>query len=89
MRETDPQRQVIEVLRRFDMRALISPFKRCIRCNGQLRAVDKTAIGDRLPPRTREYYDEFHVCDGCGKVYWKGSHYQRLVDFITQLYSPA
>jgi uncharacterized protein len=85
VRETDPSRQVTEVLRRFDMHGLIAPFKRCIRCNGELRSVDKSQIAEKLPPRTQEYYDEFHVCDQCGKVYWKGSHYQRLADFITRV----
>ncbi|MCL4506141.1 MAG: Mut7-C ubiquitin/RNAse domain-containing protein [Chloroflexi bacterium] len=85
VREADPQRQIIEVLRRFDMHRLIAPFMRCIRCNGVLHRADKEAIGDRLPPHTRDYYDEFHVCDQCGKVYWKGAHYQHLVDFITRI----
>jgi uncharacterized protein len=82
VRETDPQRQAIEVLRRFDLHRSIMPFHRCIRCNGVLRAADKSAIRAALPPRTSEYYDEFRVCDHCGKIYWKGSHYQRLLDFV-------
>lgn len=85
VRETDPLRQVIEVLRRFDLRRMIAPFHRCTRCNGVLRATDKEALGDRLQDGTREHYDEFHVCDQCGKVYWKGSHYQHLLDFIARV----
>lgn len=85
VRQVDPQRQIVEVLHRFDLQGQIAPFHRCIRCNGLLRDVSKEMIGDRLPHHTCEYYDEFHMCDQCGKVYWKGSHYQRLLDFIASL----
>jgi uncharacterized protein with PIN domain len=82
VRETDPQRQVVEVLRRFDLHRSIAPFRRCLRCNGLLQTVDKATVGDRLPPKTHEYYDEFHVCGQCGHIYWKGSHYRHLLDFV-------
>jgi uncharacterized protein len=85
VRETDPLQQVVEVLRRFDLRRLIAPFHRCTHCNGLLQPASKEALGDRLPPGTRETYDEFHVCEQCGQIYWKGSHYQRLLDFIAQV----
>ena len=82
VREADPQRQAIEVLRRFDLRRLIAPFSRCIRCNGLLQRADKNALGDKLPAHTREYYGEFQICSQCSNIYWKGSHYQRLVNLI-------
>jgi uncharacterized protein len=39
-------------------------------------------VCDRLPPRTRQYYNEFHICPECSRIYWKGSHYQRMRKFI-------
>ena len=33
---------------------------------------------DRLEPLTRQHYDDFATCDGCGQVYWNGSHHRRL-----------
>jgi uncharacterized protein with PIN domain len=83
VRETQPRQRLLEVLRRFDLFEAIAPFRRCIRCNGSLRPVSKQAIAHRLPPQTRQYYDEFHVCEGCEQVYWKGSHYQRMQEFIS------
>ncbi len=85
VRQTRPREQLLEVLRRFDLRGLIVPFRRCIRCNGSLAPVSKGSILDRLPPRTRDYYDEFRLCQGCGKIYWKGSHYQRMLEFIRDI----
>jgi uncharacterized protein with PIN domain len=24
------------------------------------------------------YFDEFHICADCSRIYWKGSHYHAL-----------
>ena len=85
VRESNPQTQIVEVLHRFDLRGLIAPFRRCIRCNGLLRTADKDALGEMVPAHAYEHYSEFHQCADCGKVYWKGAHYQHLVDFIRRI----
>jgi uncharacterized protein with PIN domain/sulfur carrier protein ThiS len=85
LRETDPQRQVAEVLRRFDLVPAIRPLRRCMRCNGLLRPVPKEAISARLEPKTRAYYDEFSICETCDQIYWKGSHYERMQVLIQGL----
>jgi uncharacterized protein with PIN domain len=85
MRETAPRRQLLEVLRRFDLFQAVTPFSRCLRCNGTLQPVAKEAISHRLPSRTRLYYDEFSICGECNQIYWKGSHYQRMRQFIERV----
>jgi uncharacterized protein len=82
VRETAPRRQVVEVLRRFELLGSIAAYQRCIRCNGLLQPVHKEMIADQLAPKTRQFYDEFHVCRSCGQIYWKGSHYEPLQQFI-------
>lgn len=87
VRETVPRRQVVEVVRRFDLAGLIQPFARCMRCNGLLCRVPKQEVSDLLPPRTRRYYDTFFRCADCGRIYWHGSHVQRmqgLIDHVRQ-----
>ena len=83
--ETDPERQLVEVVRRFDLLRTIAPFRRCMHCNGLLEPVRKEVIPDRLLPKTRQYYDEFSVCQSCGRIYWKGSHYERMQQLIGRL----
>jgi uncharacterized protein len=82
IRSTSPQQQLVEVLRRFDLLASLTPFSRCLHCNGLLQEVDKEAISDRLPPKTKQYYHEFRRCQSCDRIYWRGSHYQRMQQFI-------
>jgi uncharacterized protein with PIN domain len=86
VRATNPQQQTAEVLRRFDLFGQISPFRRCLRCNGLLRPVDKEAIAGRLPAEASRQYQEFRLCQSCQRIYWKGSHYQRLEQFIASIH---
>jgi len=80
-----PRQQTREVLARFDLYRLVAPFSRCVRCNGSLQAVDKSAVQDRLQPKTRRYYDSFRMCSACGQVYWQGSHHERAQQLVEAL----
>jgi hypothetical protein len=84
VREIDPEQQMLEVVGRFDLRDRLQPFRRCLRCNGLTHEVPKSAVVDRLPANTRRYYDEFRLCRDCRQIYWKGSHYKRMLDFLKQ-----
>lgn len=82
IRNTDPEHQFVEVLERFDIGDEMHPFTRCMECNTPLVAEPLAVVADRLPPGTREAFDEFHRCPGCDRVYWRGSHYARLVELL-------
>jgi uncharacterized protein with PIN domain len=79
VRETDPARQLVEVLRRFDLVPQAVPFTRCLRCNSPLHVVPKDRVEHLLPARTREHYRQFSQCSGCARIYWRGSHYARMI----------
>ncbi len=85
VRAKTPRQQIAEVLKRFNLEKAVTPFQRCLRCNGQLQPVSKEEVLDRLEPLTRRYYDEFHLCPACGQVYWKGSHYARMLKLMEGL----
>ncbi len=82
VRETDCRRQTTEVLRRFDLFRAISPFGRCLECNGMLEPVAKEGLAHRLPPRTQRDFNDFCRCPQCDRIYWKGSHYDRLAALV-------
>lgn len=78
-RHTDPRAQLAEVVQRFSLPDRARPFTRCMRCNGALLPVAKAEIERQLPPRTRMQHSEFKRCEGCGRIYWAGSHHQKLL----------
>ena len=71
VRSTGLRAQLTEVLRRFDLYRLVSPFCRCLRCNRQLEPVPKEEVEERLPPKVREYFAEFRwrKMEGGSEVY--------------------
>ena len=77
-RSHNADKQTIEVIRRFDLFDSIAPFTRCLRCNAPLQKVAKTDVIEKLEPLTKIYYDEFRRCNGCGQIYWAGSHFSKL-----------
>lgn len=85
IRSLDPEIQVLEILRRFDLSEQITPFHRCLRCNSPLNPIEKEVILHRLQPLTRKYFQEFHICLNCQQLYWKGSHYERMESLIKKL----
>ncbi|MEI6068076.1 MAG: Mut7-C RNAse domain-containing protein [Methylococcaceae bacterium] len=74
VRAVNVESQIIEVLNRYDLRNSINAFVRCLVCNGELAPVAKADILDRLEPKTRLYYEVFHYCVDCRRIYWEGSH---------------
>lgn len=75
-------KQVREVVDRFDLQRQIAPFSRCMVCNGIVAPVGKADVMDRLEEGTKRDFDTFFQCRACGKIYWKGSHYQRMMKLI-------
>lgn len=85
VRDTNPPRQLVEITRRYGLAGAVQPFKRCTRCNGLLAWVAKEDVMEHLREDTAMYYDEFHQCQSCGQVYWKGSHHQRMRELLEQV----
>ncbi len=80
-----PREQLMETIRRFDLSGCLHPFTRCTLCNESLEEIPKGAVEHRLPPGVRETYEEFFHCRNCDRVYWKGSHYEKMEAYIRTL----
>jgi uncharacterized protein with PIN domain len=86
---TDPREQLIEVLDRFSLRedALSGRFflSRCLDCNSTILPVRGDQLVDRLPGHVRLEHTEFLLCPRCERVYWKGSHFSRMWEWVKKL----
>lgn len=78
VRSTQHLAQAREITDRFHLRAAARPFTRCLACNGTLREASPAEGAARAPPRVRERHDRFFCCDGCGRLYWAGTHHERM-----------
>ena len=82
IRSTDPHLQLAQVVRRYRLFDAVRLFTRCLVCNGELRAAGDEAIRDKVPPHAAEHHNDFRQCGECGRVFWKGSHYERMMALI-------
>jgi uncharacterized protein len=82
---TQPRQQLEEVLRRLDLNRSVQPFSRCLECNQLLEQVPVESVADRIPASVRVRRLEFRQCPDCERVYWPGSHYRRMQQFLKTL----
>jgi uncharacterized protein with PIN domain len=85
LRATDSRAQLAETVSRFDLKASMRPFTRCMACNDELVDIAKVEALPDVPPRVAREFDEFRRCPGCRRVYWRGSHFRRMQEGIAAL----
>ncbi len=51
---------------------------RCMACGGGLLLTAKDAVRSRIPPRTALWKDEYFVCVECDRLFWRGTHWERI-----------
>lgn len=78
VRATAPERQLAELVRALDLARSAKPFTRCLRCNGRLARVAPRDVAGEVPDAVRRRFRRFVRCRGCRRIYWPGSHYERL-----------
>ena len=77
-----PEAQLREVAARYSLERHLQPFTLCLHCNLRLEAVERSALAGRVPERIAERYAEFVRCPGCERIYWQGSHWERMREML-------
>ena len=84
-----PAAQLQEIVRRLDLGARMRPFTLCLHCNLALRPVDKAEVIERLPTAVAERHEQFTFCADCRRVYWEGSHWERMRALLRDSLAPG
>lgn len=74
-----PAEQLREVVERFKLSTGAGLWTRCTLCNGAIEEIEKAQVESQVPPKVFAAYDRFYRCAGCGHVYWRGSHTERIL----------
>jgi uncharacterized protein len=82
IRNEEVLNQTQEVVRRFHLLKEIKEFTRCLLCNGLLRPIKKEVVINQIPPKVAAWQDKFFRCMNCNKIYWQGTHHQKMNSFI-------
>ncbi|WP_221929061.1 Mut7-C RNAse domain-containing protein [Solitalea koreensis] len=49
------------------------------------KKIPKASVIDQLPADTCQYFNEFFQCTSCQRIYWKGSHYDRMKEMVARV----
>lgn len=64
----------------------IRVFSICIKCNSAIIDVDKQFLFGQVPDYVWETHDRFHRCRQCERIYWAGSHTERVKAVVDRLF---
>jgi uncharacterized protein with PIN domain len=79
--------QLRELVGKFRLDTKSRLWTRCTRCNAAIVRVDSSTVKPLVQPSVFQLYDEFFRCAGCGHIYWKGSHVERVLKNLAPILS--
>ncbi|MCW3786459.1 Mut7-C RNAse domain-containing protein [Plebeiibacterium sediminum] len=85
VRAIDKHKQLIEIVDKFDLKSQFHPFSRCMECNSILISKAPDQVKHLISNDILVRYKEFYYCNKCHKVFWKGSHFERMKSQILNI----
>lgn len=79
--EKVPAEEIVpQVLENYEVK--IDPLSRCSVCNVSVIEVDKESVEEDVPEGIYERHETFWRCPECNRVYWKGSHWEKILEKV-------
>ena len=87
IRGSDESEQIMQINAKIKLDRFVvdTNSSRCIVCNGSLQPVEKYRIIGKIPEGILEREKKFWMCDSCKKIYWEGTHFEKLQEFASKL----
>ena len=77
VRDDDLRSQLSQVRRELDLDGR-NGFSRCVRCNEPLSPRSMESVEALVPPYVYRTHDSFMGCPDCGRIYWRGTHWDNM-----------
>jgi len=78
IRGDDTRDQLRQVVKAVNLDCEERQFTRCLECNQPLTRRRKEEVKDLVPPYVFQTQSRFVECPSCHRVYWRGTHWQRM-----------
>jgi hypothetical protein len=86
IRAESPDEQIVEVVTGLQLAPREGDrLSRCLDCNAPLEARDKAAVAGRVPDHVLATQSAFKACPACSKIYWAGTHVERMLARLDRL----
>jgi len=84
------EEQLVLLIKRFKLDVSDAPSKvLCPLCNGMLKEAGKKDVKSKVLPEVLSKHEEFWMCKKCKKVFWEGSHWERIKQNLEKVKSMA
>lgn len=81
--------QLAQVIREARLKPRLKASVLCPLCNGELQTVKKEQVRGLVPTYVYAAQRDFSRCPRCGKIFWKGSHWQKIERRLRDMGYPA
>jgi hypothetical protein len=83
-----PETQLRELVAQLGLTMEETVFlSRCIECNRVLSAVSREEVRDEVPEYIWQTHGSFQRCADCGRVYWSGSHAEKMRGTLREIFA--
>jgi uncharacterized protein len=84
IRDDEVTKQLRQVFAELGLE-LKEALTRCIECNSELESRVPATVAERVPPYVRLTQSRYSECPDCGRIYWAGTHWQRMREVLAGL----
>ncbi len=85
VKSDDVTEQLWQVVRALNLEPESEPFSICIECNVPLIQRGKEEVRGLVPPHVFRNHEQFVQCPECRRVFWRGTHWQKMMAEIEDL----
>ncbi len=83
--DNEPFKQLRQVIAELKLKINKNFLTRCIYCNEVLLLVSKNEVEGVVPEYVFENYNSFNQCRKCRKIYWRGTHFRKIEDRLSEI----
>ncbi len=80
-----PEAQIRQVVKALKLDTRSHTFTRCLEDNTELEERSQEQVKDLVPPYVFRTQAQYRQCPGCGRVYWRGTHWQAMARDIEKI----
>lgn len=85
VRSDDFKEQLEQITQELKLPVSPKPLALCLECNVPLTEIEKDCVKDLVPAYVYQTQDEYMECPSCHRIYWKGTHWQRMSEKLREI----
>ena len=85
LQDDNPKEQLCQVMKELRLDCSLRQFTRCLECNQSLISRSREEVKGLVPPYVFHTQTQYMQCPTCNRIYWRGTHWQRMKGELDRL----